>query len=87
MPEIRTHKEFPTLLTVREVTDKLRLDVSTVYRWINTGMIGAVQFGGRNHTVRIPASEIIRLASSSDPPASEAAPHGVEASSHGGHDG
>jgi excisionase family DNA binding protein len=81
MQKMRPHNELLTLLTVREVADKLRLDVSTVYRWINTGMIGAVQFGGRSHSVRIPAREIVRLAASSEQPASESAPDGVLASS------
>ena len=62
------------LLSPREVASTLRVDLSTVYRWIDRGTIGAAQFGGALHTVRIPAAELQRLSSSAPkPPASEAA--------------
>jgi excisionase family DNA binding protein len=65
MPEMRTHKEsLPVLLTPREVASMLRVDLSTVYRWISHGTISAVQFGGARHTVRIPAAELARISSS-----------------------
>ncbi len=70
------HKEsLPVLLTPREVASALRVDLSTVYRWIDRGTIGAVQFGGARHTVRIPAAELVRLSAvpkpvrSHEPPA------------------
>jgi excisionase family DNA binding protein len=59
------------LLTPREVASTLRVDLSTVYRWIDRGTIGAVQFGGARHTVRIPAAELVRLSASPRPAASE----------------
>ena len=52
------HKtSLPVLLTPGEVTSTLRVDLSTVYRMIDRGTLGAVQFGGARHTVRIPAAE------------------------------
>ena len=45
------HKEsLPVLLTPREVASTLRVDLSTVCRWIDRGTICAVQFGGARHT-------------------------------------
>jgi excisionase family DNA binding protein len=80
MPEMRTHKEsWPVLLTPREVAATLRVDLSTVYRMIDRGTIGAVQFGGARHTVRIPAAELVRLSASLKPAAGGAAPLGVGA--------
>jgi excisionase family DNA binding protein len=75
MPEIHSHKESsPVLLTPKEVAAALRVDLSTVYRWVHVGTIDAVQFGPSGYTVRIPAAELVRLASSPlKPPASEAA--------------
>jgi excisionase family DNA binding protein len=68
MTEMRTHEEsLQVLLTPREVASTLRVDVSTVYRWIDRGTIGAVQFGGARHTVRIPAAELMRLSAVSRP--------------------
>ena len=55
------------LLTPREVASTLRVDLSTVYRWIERGTIGAVQFGGARYTVRIPAAELVRLSASPKP--------------------
>jgi excisionase family DNA binding protein len=77
---MQTHKEvLPVLLTPREVASTLRVDLSTVYRMIDRGTLGAVQFGGSGHTVRIPAAELVRLSASSKPAASGAAPLGVGA--------
>lgn len=68
MHDMRTHKEtLPVLLTPREVANTLRVDLSTIYRWIDQGTIGAIQFGGARHTVRIPAAELVRLSSSAKP--------------------
>ena len=55
------------LLTPREVASTLRVDLSTVYRMIDRGTLGAVQFGGARHTVRIPAAELVRLSASPKP--------------------
>jgi excisionase family DNA binding protein len=61
------HKEsLPVLLTPREVASALRVDLSTVYRWIDRGTLGAVQFGGARHTVRIPA-ELVRRSAAPKP--------------------
>jgi excisionase family DNA binding protein len=68
MPEMRTHEEsLPVLLTPREVASTLRVDLITVYRMIDRGTLGAVQFGGARHTVRIPAAELVRLSASPKP--------------------
>jgi excisionase family DNA binding protein len=68
MTEMRTQKEsLPVLLTPREVASACRVDLSTVYRWIDRGTLGAVQFGGARHTVRIPAAELVRLSASPKP--------------------
>jgi excisionase family DNA binding protein len=57
MPEIQSHKESsPVLLTPKEVAASLRVDLSTVYRWVHVGTIDAVQFGPSGYTVRIPAA-------------------------------
>ena len=61
------HKEsLLVLLTPREVASTLRVDLSTVYRMIDRGTLGAVQVGAR-HTVRIPAAELVRLSASPKP--------------------
>jgi excisionase family DNA binding protein len=74
MPEMRTHKEpSPVLLTAKEVAAALRVDLSTVYRWVHVGTIDAVQFGPAGYTLRIPAAELVRLASSSPKPAARGA--------------
>ena len=75
MPEMRTHEEsLPVLLTPREVASTLRVDLSTVYRMIDRGTLGAVQFGGARHTVRIPAAELVRLSASPKPARSHGEP-------------
>jgi excisionase family DNA binding protein len=43
------------LLTVAEVASTLRVDVTTVYRYIRSGTLGCVRFGG---SVRVPVSEL-----------------------------
>ena len=61
------HKEsLLVLLTPREVASTLRVDLSTVYRMIDRGTLGAVH-GGARHTVRIPAAELVRLSASPKP--------------------
>ena len=60
---------LPVLLTPREVASTLRVDLSTVYRSIDQGTLGAVQLGGARHTVRIPAAELVRLSASPKPAA------------------
>ena len=70
MTSIETHKEPPeALLTAKEVALALRVDLSTVYRWVHTGTLNAVQFGPAGYTVRIPESELVRLSSPAKPPA------------------
>jgi excisionase family DNA binding protein len=49
-------------LRASEVADKLGLNVETVYRLIGTGEIQAFRIGG---SVRIPASEIDRIMTTS----------------------
>jgi excisionase family DNA binding protein len=85
MQEKQIHKgKPPRLLAVKEVAAVLRIDQSTVHGWIRGGMLSAIQFGGRGHTVRILSTELVRLANSPPiGPATEAAPHGVEASPPG----
>ena len=78
MTEMHTDKEsLPVLLTPREVASALRVDLSTVYRWIDRGTIGAVRFGGARHTVRIPAAELVRLSASPKPVPSHGETQGV----------
>ena len=60
---------MPLLLTVREVADALRVEDSTVYRWARTGAVDSVRFEG---VVRIPASELERIAAGAREP--EASP-------------
>jgi excisionase family DNA binding protein len=80
MPEMQAHKDSsPLLLTPKEVAAALRVDLSTVYRWVHVGTIDAVQFGPSGYTVRIPAAELVRLSASPKPAAGGAAPLGVGA--------
>lgn len=44
--------------TPQEVAKKLKIDMSTVYRWIKNGNLRAVKVG---HFWRIPESELKRL--------------------------
>lgn len=46
------------LLTIAEVAEQLRVDVSTVYRWTTAGTLDAVRFAG---SVRVPADELSRF--------------------------
>ena len=56
---------MPLLLTVREVADALRVEDSTVYRWARAGVVDSVRFEG---VVRIPASELERIAAGASEP-------------------
>jgi excisionase family DNA binding protein len=78
---MQTHKESSeVVLTAKEVAAALRVDLSTVYRWVHTGTLNAVQFGPSGYTVRIPAAELGRLSASAPKPAAGgAAPPGVAA--------
>jgi len=46
------------LFTPQEVAQKLKIDMSTVYRWIREGRLKAVKIG---HFWRISESELSRL--------------------------
>ena len=84
---MRTDKEsLPVLLTPREVAAACRVDLSTVYRWIDRGTLGAVQLGGARHTVRIPAAELVRI-SASPKPAEGGATSPIARSPRGGLEG
>ena len=54
-------EKMPALLTCREFAEALRVEDSTAYRWARTGVVDSVRVGG---TVRIPSSELTRLAGS-----------------------
>jgi excisionase family DNA binding protein len=72
MHSMQTHKEWSeVLLTAKEVAAALRVDLSTVYRWVHTGTLNAVQFGPSGYTVRIPSAELARLSASPKPVAHE----------------
>jgi excisionase family DNA binding protein len=45
----------PALLTVRETAGMLRVDKSTIYRWIETGELPRVRIAG---TIRVPAAAL-----------------------------
>lgn len=47
------------LFTPLEVATNLRVDVSTVHRWIKKGKLAAIQLPG--HGVRIPQRELARI--------------------------
>jgi len=49
--------------TPQEVAKKLKIDMSTVYRWIHEGRLKAVKIG---HFWRIPESELTRILSRND---------------------
>ena len=46
--------------TPKEISEKLKVDTRTVYRWIREGLLNAVKIG---HSVRISESELNRLLS------------------------
>jgi excisionase family DNA binding protein len=46
------------LLRVPEVAARLGVDPSTVYRWIESGRLPALQLGGRGYTVRVDEREL-----------------------------
>ena len=75
---MQTHKESSeVLLTAKEVAAALRVDLSTVYRWVHTGTLNAVQFGPSGYTVRIPSAELARLSASPKPAAGGATSTGA----------
>lgn len=47
------------LLTPQEVAANLRVNVSTVHRWVKQGKLAAIQLPG--HGVRIPRRELARI--------------------------
>ena len=49
---------YEELLTVREVAQRLRVDDTSVRRWIKTGILEAVELprGGKRHSYRIKQS-------------------------------
>lgn len=49
-----------TLLTVRDVADRLGLDLSSVYRKIRSGELPAVQLGGERSPLRVDSIELER---------------------------
>jgi excisionase family DNA binding protein len=49
---------IPRFVRVDDFAEAFQVNRSTVYRWINTGVIKAVKIAG---TRRIPASELERL--------------------------
>jgi excisionase family DNA binding protein len=51
--------ELPDLLKPREVGDLLRVDESTVLRWIKEGQLGALRLPGG--TFRVPRAEVERI--------------------------
>ena len=46
------------LLTLKEVAGYFRIDVRTLYRWINQGLVKTIRI---NHTQRITEKEFNRL--------------------------
>ena len=46
------------LVRVRDVARQLDVSQSTVWRWIYSGDLPAVQLGGRGHTVRVDQREL-----------------------------
>ncbi len=54
--------DIDTLLTVKEVSERLRVDQSTVRRWVRVGALPAVILPGLGrHAVRVRASELQRI--------------------------
>ncbi len=46
LAQTMTHNNETNFLTVAEVSDLLRLSVLTIYKYIKSGMLDAVEFGG-----------------------------------------
>jgi excisionase family DNA binding protein len=70
------------LLTIAEAADLLRVDRSTIRRWIASGRLNADRYGARS--IRIPRTELLRgsAAPSNDPngelhPPTAAFPHDI----------
>jgi excisionase family DNA binding protein len=47
-------------LTVQEVSDVLRLSVLTIYKYIKSGRIGAVEFGGHYRILESSLNNFVR---------------------------
>jgi excisionase family DNA binding protein len=48
------------LLTVKEVAEKLRLSITSVYGLIRRGMLAAIRIGGRKGAIRVFQDEVQR---------------------------
>jgi excisionase family DNA binding protein len=55
--------ENERLLTVQEVSDRLRVHPDTLRRWLRGGRIRGVMMGGRSGGYRIKESEVARVES------------------------
>jgi excisionase family DNA binding protein len=63
MRETREAREGDTLLTVREVADFLRVDETTVRRWIKSGLLEAVTLphSGKRQGYRVRSKTLATL--------------------------
>lgn len=63
--EEATTKKLPELLTVREVATQLRVDDTTVRRWIKQGILNSVSLprrsDGSRSSYRVPAMALEKL--------------------------
>jgi excisionase family DNA binding protein len=67
--QLMTQNPSETLLTVREIADRLRVDDTTVRRWIKNGVLEAITLPhqGKRRAYRIQQSTLDTLLSSSTP--------------------
>jgi excisionase family DNA binding protein len=65
--DVRTHTEWhERYLSVAQVATRLGVGAPTVRRWIAEGHVRAVQPGGMQGVLRVPATELERLARGED---------------------
>lgn len=62
--------EGQACLLIAEVADILRVNTSSVRRWIRAGRLRAIRPAGSRGTIRIPRAELERLLKADDPPTS-----------------
>lgn len=63
-----TRNDSPRFLSIGEAAVQLGVSGPTVRRWVKSGHLRAVQPGGEQGVLRIPADELARLAEGQEAP-------------------
>jgi excisionase family DNA binding protein len=59
--DVVTHDDSRRFLSISETALRLGVGANTIRRWVKTGSLRAVQPGGEQGVLRIPAGELERL--------------------------